>query len=599
MSNSAKRPLQPSILRHNKRIRSTAQPSPAYCGWKEHDAIGRALLLPLVGHTGSEQSEEDPTAGMSTEEALERVAVWKMRSPKIAHAVESTAALAQILLREKSDDDLSRRISTTELRLAYSCAILRAINGLADTLQQQRSMASSVAVLCSELGVPAWLVAIRHEATHNQLPPLPTLRMAANALLQYFSTVYWEPMLYSRQDSYDQAVTLLREYEAAAIEVENTRNHRKTTTTNNEDEEDIRIDDDSSSSDDKEAMMLDGLWQPIPGTTSNRFALLLDDKPKKKKGVPPKLTTKKSEETVKKKQAVTPRNPEKPTPSECAQKYVKAKIPIDIAYCAALDFLFLGSSADLGQGVLVAGDFESLMHRYRLFISILGRTWPGFLCALLIACVDQLLLTENYSRSPTEDTVSSDKCCQALELWVRYLLSRKFLGQFDSSIKAENKGVERDIAPLSLLKAMQFPLNRLCDRCSSISNKNVSVGNRNSASYRLVELFTAILGTERSANYGIDLSPKDSLEPDTAAKVAVQATPEPTQLSAAAMSLEAMEALLSGDAGAAALVPKAKSDDVCVATSNNPGQIVVTAAKLCPTWVRCTSWEPCAIGALP
>jgi Las1-like len=587
---STKRQLQPSILRHNKRIRSTAQQSPAACNWKELNAIGKALLL-----VSKSYGLGDDAKSMTTEDALERIAVWKIRSPKISHAIEATAALAQILLREKTDD---RMTTTMELRLAYSCAILRAINGLADTLQQQRPMASSVAVLCSELGVPAWLVAIRHEATHNQLPPLPTLRMAANALMQYFQTVYWEPISQSRIDAYDEAMALLREYEAAAIEAEQAKDRK----TNIDRDEEINVEESiSSSSEEEEARMMNGLWQPTPGTTSNRFALLLDDKKRTKAAPDPQTKKKQQAAATKKKPARTTRGPDKPTSSACAHKYVKAKISIDIAQSAVLDFLVWGSS-EKERGVLVDGDFASLLIRYHPLLSTLGRTWPGFLGALLVACVDQLLSIESSSSTESTST-TSDAHCQTLELWVRFLLSKKFLGQFDDAAKAECKVNEKlvDIAPLSVLKTHQFPLNRLCDRCSAVSDDTTTSEPR-SACNRLGELLTEILGAERSANYGVDLAPTDSSEPKPTAR-AVDRPRNSTKIPAAPLSLDAMEALLSGDGTAVAtLVPKAGSDKIYVTAStgdpSDPDQIA--AAKPCPTgWVRCTSWEPCAIGKLP
>ena len=177
--------------RNNKRLRCTVQPFPAVSA-REHEEVGKALLSVVRGGGGAADEPTQNSMGvvMPIAAALERVAVWRCRIPRLSHAVESTAALAQILHRmddhsssSSSSTTSSSCCTTMELRLSLSCAILRTINGLADTLQQQRSTACSVAVLCQELGVPTWLVDIRHEATHNQLPPLPTLRLAANVAL--------------------------------------------------------------------------------------------------------------------------------------------------------------------------------------------------------------------------------------------------------------------------------------------------------------------------------------------------------------------------------------------------------------------------------
>lgn len=567
---TTKRPLHPSILRHNKRIRSTAQQSPEY-HWRELDAIGRALLG---------LNNKDSDAGVDAVEALERIAVWKIRSSKVPHAIESTAALSQILLREKKDGLV---LSTTELRLAYACAILRAINGLADTLQQQRSMAASVAVLCSELGVPAWLVAIRHEATHNQLPPLPTLRMAANALLRYFQTVYWEPMSHIRLDAYDLAAELLREYEAAAIEMEQSKKCKPSSGPDQE----IPTDESSSSEEENDRTIV-GFGQPVPGTTSNRFALLLDDKPKKKTAPPEQ---KMKEKRMKKPTANTPRDRNKTTSSVCAQKFVKTKIPFDVAQNAALDFLVLGSPG-ARYGVLVNDDWDSLSNRYRILLSVLCRTWPGFICSLLTSFVDLLLSIENSSSVEISDSPYAS-LCERLELWIRYVLSRKFLGQFDPLAKAENKGNERlaDIAPLSVLSALHIPINRLCDRCAAVSNDGV-LTQRHSTSVRLSELFAEILGVHRIVNYGIALAPEESSPELKHMAKAVKVVPEPNKFPSVSLSLETMEALLTGEA---TTVTTCASGKICV-SSTDPIQLDIV--KPSSIWVRCTSWEPCAIGAL-
>ena len=72
--------------------------------------------------------------------------------------------------------------SETELRLSYSIIIVRAVNGLVDP-SQQGYFADSVASLAQRIGLPAWFVELRHDATHQQLPSLTMLRTAAQHLV--------------------------------------------------------------------------------------------------------------------------------------------------------------------------------------------------------------------------------------------------------------------------------------------------------------------------------------------------------------------------------------------------------------------------------
>ena len=52
------------------------------------------------------------------------------------------------------------------------------VNGLVDPLQVG-AYARSIASIASQLGLPLWLVELRHAATHEDLPSLELLREAA------------------------------------------------------------------------------------------------------------------------------------------------------------------------------------------------------------------------------------------------------------------------------------------------------------------------------------------------------------------------------------------------------------------------------------
>eukprot|EP00850_Spirogloea_muscicola_P017031 SM000142S00545 [mRNA] locus=s142:315406:318549:+ [translate_table: standard] len=70
-------------------------------------------------------------------------------------------------------------------------AIVRLVNGVAD--QAQRGLyAQPVASLAAAAGLPAFLVDIRHESAHNQLPTLSLLRLASKQALAWLEVNYWE-----------------------------------------------------------------------------------------------------------------------------------------------------------------------------------------------------------------------------------------------------------------------------------------------------------------------------------------------------------------------------------------------------------------------
>lgn len=86
---------------------------------------------------------------------------------------------------------LSEWRTDSELRLMLSLAIVRAVNGLVDPLQQSY-FAGSVLTLAAKMGIPGWIVELRHDATHNELPSLSVLRRAGRCLLAWYERNYWQ-----------------------------------------------------------------------------------------------------------------------------------------------------------------------------------------------------------------------------------------------------------------------------------------------------------------------------------------------------------------------------------------------------------------------
>ena len=76
------------------------------------------------------------------------------------------------------------------LQCAYAMAVVRAVNGIVDA-GQRGPHATSVAVLAQRAGLPSFVVDLRHDATHNALPALPVLRIAAHRILRWLELEYW------------------------------------------------------------------------------------------------------------------------------------------------------------------------------------------------------------------------------------------------------------------------------------------------------------------------------------------------------------------------------------------------------------------------
>ncbi len=117
--------------------------------------------------------------------ALHTVDVWRIRG-RVPMAVDATATLRRICRLDEGGT-----LDAQTLRLQYSLAIVRFVNGVTDAAQKGR-LAVSVAGLAHQAGVPRLLVDIRHESTHNELPTISVLRVAAGQALEWLQQWYWE-----------------------------------------------------------------------------------------------------------------------------------------------------------------------------------------------------------------------------------------------------------------------------------------------------------------------------------------------------------------------------------------------------------------------
>lgn len=123
------------------------------------------------------------------EKLLERLLIWKARSPSLPSGIESTLSLLQVYLEDKKSEDGS---SDQLLRLAYSSAIMRFVNHMLDTVTVK---GSSLYQAARTLGVPDWVVDLRHDTAHsNTLPPLKLLRDGCLVSLQWLLLNYWDKL---------------------------------------------------------------------------------------------------------------------------------------------------------------------------------------------------------------------------------------------------------------------------------------------------------------------------------------------------------------------------------------------------------------------
>lgn len=120
--------------------------------------------------------------------ALKLLLVWKARCPSLPSGVESTLTLLEVHIQDAKN--LEDAINEQLLRLAYSSAIMRFVNHMLDT---ETARGSSLYQAAKNLGVPDWIIDMRHDTAHsNNLPSIEILRDACSISLDWLQKFYWE-----------------------------------------------------------------------------------------------------------------------------------------------------------------------------------------------------------------------------------------------------------------------------------------------------------------------------------------------------------------------------------------------------------------------
>jgi len=106
---------------------------------------------------------------------MKKLSAWRFMMP-LPHALESLLSIL-VAVRQDNASDVGSS-SSLSLRQSYATALIRLVNGLVDPLQSG-TYARSILSIAAQIGLPAWLVELRHAATHEDLPSLELLRDGA------------------------------------------------------------------------------------------------------------------------------------------------------------------------------------------------------------------------------------------------------------------------------------------------------------------------------------------------------------------------------------------------------------------------------------
>ncbi|XP_046865094.1 ribosomal biogenesis protein LAS1L-like isoform X2 [Xenia sp. Carnegie-2017] len=136
-------------------------------------------------------------------EGLNRVEAWKSRSgSKLPLAVESTASLIAAGV-----EDVRSVVNANVIRHTMAMALVRFVSGIVD-MEQKHAYARSMQSIADDIGLPDWLVDLRHEAIHASLPSMQVVRAGCRFALEWLKEHYWDSQIKEFADR-DKALTLL------------------------------------------------------------------------------------------------------------------------------------------------------------------------------------------------------------------------------------------------------------------------------------------------------------------------------------------------------------------------------------------------------
>lgn len=136
--------------------------------------------------------------------------MWQARAKKLPVAIEATLYYAQIQIEASRE-----ALSELSLQLLYSAYFIRLVNGILDP-EQKLQRAQPISMLARKIHFPKWFVDLRHEATHEELPSLESLKEAGRCSFQWLLDVYWNEHFSILMESTEKTIVAVQNFLAAA-----------------------------------------------------------------------------------------------------------------------------------------------------------------------------------------------------------------------------------------------------------------------------------------------------------------------------------------------------------------------------------------------
>lgn len=128
--------------------------------------------------------------------AIQKVQSYRCKgSQYLPHVIDSTAQITDAILQDENyianSSNERRVVNEQSIRLCYTMALIRFVNGLLDPTQQSK-FAVPLHTLAKKIQLPSWFVDLRHWGTHERdLPSLSMLRLTSKEALEWLWKNYW------------------------------------------------------------------------------------------------------------------------------------------------------------------------------------------------------------------------------------------------------------------------------------------------------------------------------------------------------------------------------------------------------------------------
>jgi len=133
--------------------------------------------------------------------AIAKVKSYQSRgSQYLPHVIDSTSQLSSAVLL----DETNNKVGMNAIRMAYTMALIRFVNGILDP-NQQAQYAIPLHRLAQNVGLGSWFVELRHWGTHERdLPSIEMLRITAKEALTWLWDHYWNDSTLEEMTSDDE-----------------------------------------------------------------------------------------------------------------------------------------------------------------------------------------------------------------------------------------------------------------------------------------------------------------------------------------------------------------------------------------------------------